>query len=308
MVNHQIAGRDQFAVHQHAVHVVAQMDGGDADTVIFQPLGIGPALVAQRVVGDGNHQGGGRAVQRYGFQWRCPPVKPVTHFWGVVGNEIMHRCGGQGNCRRHAPVGVAAGGQIHHRVNEHLKHRRGRRAIAPHQRQNGGQIAPGTVTAHADAPRRYRQRQRVVADPLQGGGGVLQRCRKRVFRRQPVVNGDDANSCAVGQSAANPVMALQVADNPAAAVQKHHTGQGFIWPGSCSTINPQRQAAAPGLNHLVANRCHFFSRGLQHVPTGGIGGSRFFGRQRFERASACLAAHFEQRFYLGIQCWHGDDS
>ena len=57
--------------------------------------------------------------------------------------------------------------------------------------------------------------------PADGGQAVVDGGRERVLGRQPVVDGDDRDAAGRGQGADGAVVGVEVADDPAAAVEVH---------------------------------------------------------------------------------------
>ena len=91
-----------------------------------------------------------------------------------------------------------------------------------------GQVAACAVAADADALRRDGQLFGVVRHPAQGKGSVVERGRKAVFGRQTVVHSHHADPRHVGDLAAKPVVAFQIADHPAAAMEEHQARRQVI--------------------------------------------------------------------------------
>ena len=84
------------------------------------------------------------------------------------------------------------------------------------------QVTPGTITTDRDAIRVNAQRASLLVNPLTGGDTVIH-CRwEFMFWCQTIIQGDDFDAGTVGQLAAGAVMAIQVADHKAAAMNKDH--------------------------------------------------------------------------------------
>ena len=93
-------------------------------------------------------------------------------------------------------------------------------ALFPHHLgEAGGQQAAGGIPAHRDAAGIHAQPGRVLEDPAQGGGGVVQRRGPFVFRRQAIIHRDDAKAAFMREQAAEPVMGVQIAHHKAAAME-----------------------------------------------------------------------------------------
>jgi hypothetical protein len=152
----------------------------------------------------------------------------------------MHRGCGERHALGDAAVGVAARGQVEHRVEQGLKDHRRQRAIAGHEGQGGGQVATSTVAADGQARGVDVQRLGLRRQPAQRGSGVVQSRREGVFGREAVVHRNDTQASSVGNAPAQAVVAVQVANDPAAAMQEQQTGQRSLRVGALAAIDTHR--------------------------------------------------------------------
>ena len=105
-------------------------------------------------------------------------------------------------------------------VDQKLKLQWRTSTIACVQGNHRREIAARAVAADRQAAGIDAEAGRVGCDPACGRDGVVHGGRELVLGRQPVMHrNDDAARC-VGQRAADLVVALQVADHPAAAVEE----------------------------------------------------------------------------------------
>jgi hypothetical protein len=81
------------------------------------------------------------------------------------------------------------------------------------------EVPAGRVAAHRQPGRVGPERLGVLDDPGEDGQAVLERSRRTVLGREPVVHRHDDAPGASGQQAARGVGRLEVADDPAAAVE-----------------------------------------------------------------------------------------
>ncbi len=91
-------------------------------------------------------------------------------------------------------------------------------------RHYGRQVAAGAVAADRQARGIDAEARRVVRNPARGSDGILGGGRELVLRRQPVVDGDDDCARRVGERAADLVVAVEVADHPAPAMEEDERG------------------------------------------------------------------------------------
>ena len=100
----------------------------------------------------------------------------------------------------------------------------------------------------------------LARDPARGGDGILDRGRKLVLRRQPVVDRNDDAARRVGERAADLVVALQVADHPAAAVEDRPARAAAGLACALAAIEPQRDRPAGPAASSVGNLGDVFAR------------------------------------------------
>ena len=125
-------------------------------------------------------------------------------------------------------------------IDQKLKHQRRAAAIAGIQRDHGREIAAGAVAADRQAAGIDAEAGRVGCDPARGRDGVVDGGRELVLGRQPVIDRNDDAARGVGERAADLVVALQVADHPAAAVEEDQGRLRLILAGALAAIQPQR--------------------------------------------------------------------
>lgn len=81
-------------------------------------------------------------------------------------------------------------------------------------------------------------------------------------------------------------MALEVADDPAAAIQVHQARQPVAVLCARAAVDAQRQLAAQSGDAHIGHRGHVAHGQLQRAPAHGAGGERLLGRQGLERRAA----------------------
>ncbi len=118
--------------------------------------------------------------------------------------------------KRPARAGVVGG--IGDRVDQQLHRGHRAAAVARHVADDRRHVAAGRVATDADPLRVGAERLGVRDRPLEGGEGVFDRRRERVLRRQPVADREDPAAGRRGEEPAHPVVHVEVADHPAAAV------------------------------------------------------------------------------------------
>jgi len=110
--------------------------------------------------------------------------------------------------------------------------------------QAGGQGCARRVTGHAGHPARV-----LGPHPAQDLFGVIQARRERVLGREPVIDRHHARTCRVGHAAAQRIVRLDVADDPAAAVQVDQRETARLQRLEDPHGHPARRAPAGGRRH-----------------------------------------------------------
>ena len=122
--------------------------------------------------------------------------------------------------------------------------------------------------------------------------------------RQPIVDRDHADLGLIGQLAAQAVVAVEVADDPAPTVHIEQRRQRSVGSSTGAAVDAQLEVACGCRNALVAHRGHILGWRLQDVPGAGISLAGLVGGQRFKWRAAGLTAQFEQAGQIGIVGGH----
>ena len=117
--------------------------------------------------------------------------------------------------------------EVDGRVDQQLGDERALRVPAV-QGDHGGEVASCAVAGHGDPVGPPAKLVDVVECPLDGRDAALVRGRERVLRGQPVADVDHDGADGGGQPAGVAVMRVQVADDPAAAVEEDDRGPGGL--------------------------------------------------------------------------------
>jgi hypothetical protein len=134
-----------------------------------------------------------------------------------------------------------------HRVDQQL-HRRRRQPSLPHQQAGDrGEVGAGAVAADSDPRRIAAQPAGVGVRPPVGGEGVFGGRREGVLRGQAVVDREDVGAGVGGEEAAGPVVGVEVADHPAAAVVVDEKRRGCVRRARERHVVPRRdRPSGPG--------------------------------------------------------------
>ena len=109
--------------------------------------------------------------------------------------------------------------EVAHRIDQDLERERRAARVARAQRAHRREVAARAVAADGD-PRRVAADLRRVRDrPVERGPAVVERRRKRMLGREPVVDRHHDRARRVRELASDPVELLDVPDDPTAAVQ-----------------------------------------------------------------------------------------
>ena len=109
-------------------------------------------------------------------------------------------------------------GEVGGRVDQELEGDRRAAAFARRERDPAGDVAAGAVAADGEACGVGAQAGGVPGDPAGRGVAVLQRGGEAVLRRKPVVHGGHQAAGVMAEIAADIVVGVEVAADPAAAV------------------------------------------------------------------------------------------
>ena len=91
-------------------------------------------------------------------------------------------------------------------------------AVVAGDADHGREVAAGAVAADGD-PGRVAPSSAALATAQRAGPGVFDGGGEGVLGGEPVVHREDRGPGGVGEEAADPVVGLEVADHPAAAVE-----------------------------------------------------------------------------------------
>jgi hypothetical protein len=156
-----------------------------------------------------------------------PRIAPPGRIRHPLPVEEPHRLGLEpepGRLLRHRR---ARTGQVGVGVQQPLQVGDGQRCRIPQPQASQRRQRPaGAVAHHRHRPRERTEFGRTGADPPQRGHRVVDRGGPRMFRRQPVVEGEHRRTRRIGQPPGEPVERDHVADRPAPAVQVHHQRPG----------------------------------------------------------------------------------
>ena len=174
----------------------------------------------------------------------------------VVVEEPFHGGGVQAVAVLVAAIGLGAGHGIGHGVGQELQAQLGAAMVAGPDRGGGRQVAAGAVAADRQAARVDADRRAVGRDPLQGGHDVVERARKACLGGQAIVDGEDRDAGFDGELGAQRVVAVEVAEHPAATMGVDQAGKLVVPRRREGPVEPHRQVAArPGDGAIDHRRC-----------------------------------------------------
>ena len=259
-------------------------------------------LVAQRVVAGGQHQRR-RQLRQVGVQQRRgAPVQVLRLVGDVVVVEVVHRVRGQQVALAVAGVRGPAAALVGGRVDQQLEAHRQVAGIAQRDRHHRGQVAAGAVAADRQARGIDAQLGGVVAHPARGGDAVVHRGREAVLRAHAVVHRHHRAAGGVGQLAAQRVVRVQVADDPAAAVVVHqHRRRALALRRGLRVVQAQRDRAVRAVGLQVAGLGDRRRVGLRHRAALAVEGACVGRRQRVRRRDLALDHQVEQELGMGVQ-------
>ena len=159
------AARQEVAHHEEAVHLTVEAPVLDADAVLRQPLGVGLALVAQRVVLGREHHGGRQAGEGVGAQRRGVRARAHRRVGRVVIPEPRHRVAAHDQLVGGIEVGVRVEVAVGDRIHEHLQRDLGPGLASP-LRDDRGEAAAGAVAGDDQRHRTARDLLDVRRRPL----------------------------------------------------------------------------------------------------------------------------------------------
>jgi len=97
------------------------------------------------------------------------------------------------------------------------------------------------------------------------------------------------------------VVRIEIAEQPAAAVEINQPGQDLVGRGAARAIGAQLYFAVRAGAREIAHLGHFLRLGRRHLAPGVKGLARLLGRERLERGTARRADHGVQGFGVGIE-------
>ena len=200
-----------------------------------------------------------------------------------MGNEPAHA-----RARERQLLGVALGGWPAHAhigawIDQELVYEPRAAAITRFERDDRREVAAGAVAADREAPGIDAEPRCVGGNPPRRGDGILRGGGKFVLGCEPIVDGDDETRGGVGERSADLVVALEVADHPAPAVEVDERRLKLVIGHALATIEPERDRA--GWPHGF-ERDHLRDRlgvGLQNGARSQVRLARFGRRQRLDR-------------------------
>src|SRR5580700_6005268 len=130
------------------------------------------------------------------------------------------------------------------RVQQGLITQLRRSPIAGDETHHRGEIAAGAVAADGEALAVDAEGYGLPRDPRSRREAILDRCRKFVFRSEAVIDRDDDASRPIGKMAAEAVMGVEIADDPAAAMEVDEGGKGAAGRCRRAAIEAQRDRRA----------------------------------------------------------------
>ncbi len=189
----------------------------DADTVLRQPLGVGLALVAQRVVLGREHHGGRQAGEGAGAQRRGVRARAHRRVGRVVIPEPRHRVAAHDQLVGGIEVGVAVQVAVGDRIHEHLQRDLGPGLAGP-LRDDRGEASAGAVAGDDQRHRAARDLLEVRRRPLERRPCVLDRRGVAMLGGEAVVDQDDRAAGPGGEPAGERVELVRRTEHPPAAV------------------------------------------------------------------------------------------
>ena len=120
--------------------------------------------------------------------------------------------------------------------------------------------------------------------------------------RAAIVDGDDDELTFVGQFSARHVMRIEIADHPAAAVEKHQAGRKAVClPQRLRRVDPRRDQSVRGGDRERLDRFQFGRIGIGDKASLQIIVARFSGRERFVSRPAGFLKSLVDEGGVGIE-------
>ena len=229
-----------------------------AHAFLFQALRIGDALVAQRIVRDGQHEGRRRRRQIGRTDRRTAPVGALGRTVQVKVDKPAHR----GRRQQHAFGDALVRTERHRQIDDGIDQQ-----LVRQLRQAAGcsataaarlppALSPPTATRAGSMPSEaaLSNTKRVAAAASSNAGG------KPVFRRHPIIDRDDPALRGIRQMPAHAVMRFEIAEHPAAAVEIHQCRLCRARRRTGRHIKPQRNVAVRAWRFQIAHLRHRLRR------------------------------------------------
>ena len=276
---------------------------GGRNTVFLQAGRVNLALRTERVEAREQHQRRRQSLQRRGQQRRGAPILPVLGLWNIEIDEPAHGLVGEDQVLGEAAVVIAAHREIDGGIQEDLRLELD--AGIAHGEGNGcRQIAASAVATDGHAAGVHAQHVGVGLHPMHGGEAVLVGCGEYVLRRHAVVDRDHGTVCGVGDLAADPVMAVEVAQHPAAAVIVDEHRQHAHVGGSGAAIDADGHRAVRAAGRILLDAIDLRQIRLRHHPSAPVRLARLQRRQCVDRWPPELLDKVEVGLAIGVEL-HG---
>ena len=141
-------------------------------------------------------------------------------------------------------------------------------------RDHRREIAAGGITGDRKSFRVCTEFLTVRGNPLRRRPHVVDGCRVRVLGRQAIVDRHDESARTDRVVACLPVVGVQVADHPSAAVEEHHDGRCDV--GLRRPVQPDGERARGTVDRAVLDAqfgMHGLARQVAEPLPGGVGAS-----------------------------------
>ena len=173
-----------------------------------------------------------------------------------------------------------------------------RALVARQEADDRPEVAAGAVAADREPARIDAERSAVVGDPSRRGEAIIDRRGEFVFRAHAVIDRDNSAFRAVREMAAHRLVALDIANDPAAAMKEHEHGQDA---GRHGTVEPRRDRPAGSRDRDVARLGDRHRVGRERLAPGHEQLARGDGSDRLERGAVRLLDHLEQDLDVVIE-------
>ena len=215
-------------------------------------------------------------------------------------DEPLHGGGDKRVAFLDALVALVAHAHVRHGVDQQLEGDLGQVGVARHQRHHGGDVAAGAVTAHGRAGGVDGEVGGVGQDPAGGGRGIGDGAGELHFRGQAVIHRHHAAAGGVGDGAAGLVVAVEVAQHPAAAVVVDQHRQHGTGGAAHGAVEAQAHGAVGAGGFQVAHFRHFGGLWLHHGAAAGEEAARLVGREGVEGRPAGGLDHVQHALVVGV--------